>query len=206
MRTVATEARLRSMLAHPVRQVAMHHIAKLCAQHTRTQQVMARATSILSTSASHTEPELSTTMSESVVPLFHCHAKRAPRQRRRAASVACTAARDLVALFLVAQLTQGNMRREGRRTSGRQRGIWIRWRSPPPFLATFFSFIDLQLQHTGKHRHTLLVQLSQHGAAPPSHAHVMLMRSVPLAVLGPYLGSIEAAQHMRLQLSPHPEV
>ena len=69
MRTVATEARLRSILDHPVRQVAMHHIAKLCAQHTRTQQVMARATSILSTSASHTEPEFSTTMSESVVPL-----------------------------------------------------------------------------------------------------------------------------------------
>ena len=82
MRTVATEARLRSMLAHPVRQVAMHHIAKLCAQHTRTQQVMARATSsILSTSASHTEPELSTTMSESVVPL--------PCQACTAAAAAC---------------------------------------------------------------------------------------------------------------------
>ena len=101
MRTVATEARLRSMLAHPVRQVAMHHIAKLCAQHTRTQQVMARATSILSTSASHTEPELSTTMSKSVVPL--------PCQACTAAAAACGLGGlhggDLVALFLVAQLT-----------------------------------------------------------------------------------------------------
>ena len=99
MRTVATEARLRSMLAHPVRQVAMHHIAKLCAQHTRTQQVMAR-TSILSTSASHTEPELSTTMSESVVPLpcQACTAAAAVRPRwlarRRATSWLCSLLRS----------------------------------------------------------------------------------------------------------------
>ena len=49
----------------------------------------------------------------------------------------------------------------------------------------------------------MLTQLSQHGAAPPAHAHAMIMPSVPLAVSGLYLSPREAARRKRHELRPH---
>ena len=93
---------------------------------------------------------------------------------------------------------QGNMRREGRRTSGRQGGIWIRWR--PSFPSSTFG-----CNTTQKHRHTCWLQLSQHGDPPLSLDQFMLMHSLPLAVCGLCLSLDEVAHRLRHVLRPHPK-